>query len=133
MRRFTVIFLMLVLSGCTLDLHRWMPTNVIYQPDHGDAQRGADIFVHGVGDAPPCISCHSIGTSVFSLGPVMIGISQRAGQRVPGLSADAYIRQSILDPSAYVVSGYRNIMYPDFKNKLSAQDLADLIAYLKTL
>jgi hypothetical protein len=63
----------------------------------------------------------------------MISISQRAGQRVPGLSAEAYLRQSILDPSAYVVSGFRNIMYPHFKEKLSQQDLADLIAYLKTL
>ena len=63
----------------------------------------------------------------------MTGISQRAGQRVPGLSAEEYIRQSILEPSAYLVSGYRNIMYPLYKDKLSQQDLADLIAYLETL
>ena len=63
----------------------------------------------------------------------MIGISQRAGERVPGLSAEDYLRQSIIQPSAFLVSGYRDIMYPNFKEKLSEQDIADLIAYLETL
>jgi hypothetical protein len=43
------------------------------------------------------------------------------------------LRQSILEPSAYVVSGFRDIMYPNFKEKLNEQDVADLIAYLETL
>ncbi|MEZ4672058.1 MAG: cytochrome c [Anaerolineae bacterium] len=99
----------------------------------GDAVRGEDIFRHGVADAPPCTSCHGLAGSTFSLGPKMVGISQRAGERVPGLSAEAYIRQSIREPSAYVVSGYRNIMYPQYAEKLSEQDVADLIAFLMTI
>lgn len=138
MRRILIVTLMILLSGCTLDLSRLLPVNLPKPPPNtpatvGDATRGAQIFKKGVNDAPPCSSCHSLGQSAFSLGPKMTGISQRAGQRVPGLSADAYLRQSILDPSAFVVSGYRNIMYPNFKDKLSDQDLADLIAYLETL
>ena len=138
MRRMLIVTLMILLSGCTLDLSRLLPVS-LPKPTlettvtAGDATRGAQIFKQGINDAPPCSSCHSLGQSAFSLGPKMTGISQRAGQRVPGLSAEDYIRQSILDPSAFVVSGYRNIMYPDFKNKLSDHDLADMIAYLETL
>src|SRR4051812_16369015 len=117
MRRFLVITLMIVLSGCTVDLRHFLPVTVTTPTTDkvlvGDAAHGADIFKHGVGDAPPCISCHSLGQSPFSLGPKMIGISQRAGERVSGLSAEAYLRQSILEPSAYVVSGFRDIMYPN--------------------
>jgi len=135
MRRFIVMILMLVLGGCTIDLSHFLPLTVSPTTPvfTGDAAHGADIFRHGIGDAPPCISCHSLGQSAFSLGPKMIGISQRAGQRVPGLNAESYLRQSILEPSAFVVSGFRDIMYPNFKEKLSQQDIADLIAYLKTL
>jgi len=136
MRRIILIVLMIALGGCTVDLSRlltWntnIPQMTVLQ---GDATRGAELFTHGVNDAPPCISCHSLGQSPFSLGPKMTGISQRAGQRVPGLSAEAYLRQSILEPSAFVVSGFRDIMYPNFKDKLTEQDVADLIAYLETL
>lgn len=137
MRRMFLLVLMLILSGCNLDLSRYFTVNMTTTNSmtvlQGDAKHGAEIFTHGVGDAPPCISCHSLGQSPFSLGPKMIGISQRAGQRVPGMSAEAYLTQSILEPSAYVVSGFRDIMYPNFKEKLSPQDIADLIAYLETL
>lgn len=139
MRRFILLTLMIVLSGCTLDLSRFLPvtepmpvsnTNTVLI---GDATHGADIYNHGINDAPPCIGCHSLGQSAFSVGPKMVGISQRAGERVPGLSAEDYLRQSILAPSAFLVSGYRDLMYPNFKEKLSEQDVVDLIAYLETL
>ncbi|MBI1279901.1 MAG: c-type cytochrome [Anaerolineaceae bacterium] len=136
MRRIILIAVMIVLGGCTIDLSRLLTVNMnttsmtVLQ---GDATRGADIFTHGVNDAPPCIGCHSLGQSAFSLGPKMTGISQRAAERVPGMNTDAYLRQSILEPSAYVVSGFRDIMYPNFKEKLTEQDIVDLIAYLETL
>ncbi len=137
MRRILVVTLMIVLSGCTIDLSHFLPvvvsTSIADTQLIGDATHGADIFTHGIGDAPPCVSCHSLGQSAFSLGPKMIGISQRAGERVPGLSAEDYLRQSIIEPSAFLVSGFRDIMYPNFKDKLSEQDIADLIAYLETL
>ena len=136
MRRITtLIFIMFALSGCTIDLTQFI--NIPRPADTaslvGDAVHGEDIFKRGLGDAPPCTSCHALGSSAFSLAPKLQGISQRAGQRVPGMSAEAYLLQSIIDPAAFVVSGYRNIMYPQFGEKLSQQDLADLIAYLETL
>jgi len=131
----TLILIMLALSGCTIDLTRFI--TVPHPADHvalvGDAVHGEDIFKHGANEAPPCTSCHTLGSSAFSLGPQLQGISQRAGERVPDMSAEAYLLQSIIDPAAFVVSGYRDIMYPQFGEKLSQQDLADLIAYLETL
>jgi hypothetical protein len=71
--------------------------------------------------------------SPFALGPKLTGVIERAGQRVEGLTAEAYLRQSILDPGAFIVPGYRNIMYPQYADQLNEQDIADLLAYLSTL
>ena len=101
----------------------------------GDAGRGADLFSHGRGDAPACSMCHhsSAGQTGFSIGPNLANVSGRAWVRVEGLAAEQYIRQSILDPHAFIVPGYRAMMYPDYAQHLSAQDIQDLIAYLLTL
>ncbi len=101
----------------------------------GDTARGQQIFTQGVNGAPPCSSCHSTtsGRNVFQLGPNMVGISERAGLRVNGLSAADYIHQSILMPEAYLVAGFRPIMPPTFGDYLSEQDISDLTAYLLTL
>jgi len=132
-----VIFLALAFmaAACNFSSLSWL----VEQPSDstaplpGDTERGAEIFRHGVNDAPPCITCHALTQGMFSIAPVMQGISQRAGERVEGLSADDYLHQSILEPSAFIVPGFRSIMYPDYADHLSAQDVADLIAYLKTL
>jgi hypothetical protein len=59
-------------------------------------------------------------------------VGGRAGSRVAGLSPDAYIEQSIREPAKFIVSGFQDLMPPTFKD-LTAADVADLIAYLKTL
>ncbi len=98
----------------------------------GDASRGAQLFQQSVNGAPPCASCHSLDGSVI-VGPSLKGISTRAGTRIAGMDAPHYIYQSITRPAAYLVSGYSNLMYSQFDQKLSPQQLADLIAYLLTL
>ncbi len=127
--------LALVVAACNFSSLSWL----VEQPSDttasisGDVQRGSDIFSHGINDAPPCVTCHARTQGMFSIGPTMQGISQRAGDRVEGLSIDDYLHQSILEPSAFIVPGFRSIMYPDYADHFSAQDVADLIAYLKTL
>lgn len=104
-------------------------------PAVGDAERGEQIFTKGSNGAPPCSTCH-LAANVhfgFSLGPNLTGVAERAKTRIEGLTAEEYIRQSILEPRSYVVSGYRDIMYPDFSKHLQEQDITDLIAYLMTL
>lgn len=104
-------------------------------PIIADDGRGAEIFSHGVNEAPPCSTCHQVvsGAMGFSLGPNLQGISERAATRIEGTDAETYLEHSILDPHSFVVSGYRDIMYPDYSTHFGEQDLADIIAYLLTL
>jgi cytochrome c2 len=101
----------------------------------GDPERGARLFTQGQEDTPPCSTCHRVvsGQVGFSIGPNLARIAERAGTQVAGLSAEEYLRQSILEPRRYVVSGYRDIMYPDYSAHLTEQNIQDLIAYLLTL
>jgi hypothetical protein len=56
-----------------------------------------------------------------------------AATRRAGMSAEGYIRQSILDPSAFEVPGYEGFLTRSFDRPLSSADLDDLVAYLLTL
>jgi cytochrome c551/c552 len=58
-----------------------------------------------------CTGCHSrAGVSEGFVGPDLTALADRAGDRVEGLSAEDYVRQSVLDPRAYVVDGYDPLM-----------------------
>ncbi|HUN06880.1 MAG TPA: cytochrome c [Aggregatilineales bacterium] len=98
-----------------------------------DATRGEVLFRKGMNEAPPCITCHALSEGVYSLGPVLAGVRERAGNRVEGLSEADYLRQSIVEPTAFIVGGYRPIMFPAYAEHLSEQDLRDVIAFLLTL
>ncbi len=81
-----------------------------------------------------CGICHSIKPGDNGIGPSLAGIGTRAGETVAGLDADAYLRQSILDPDAYIVGGYRaGQMLPFYDERLSAEDLDALVLYLESL
>jgi hypothetical protein len=51
---------------------------------------------------------------------------------VPGLSATDYLWESIVDPGAFVVEGYRDSMPKSFALLLSEEDIASLVAFLLT-
>jgi cytochrome c553 len=95
----------------------------------GDAAHGAQLFTQGVGTVPACSTCHSMDESQ-RVGPGLAVIKQNAATRVQGESAQEYIYHSIVEPYRYVVTGYSNVMYPDYDNVLTAQDISDLIAFL---
>jgi cytochrome c553 len=98
----------------------------------GEATRGAALFEQGVRGATACSKCHRTD-SVDQAGPGLQGIGGRAGQRVDGQNATEYLFESILRPARYLVTGFSNLMPSDYATKLSAQQVADLIAYLLTL
>jgi hypothetical protein len=62
----------------------------------------------------------------------MQGVSERAGDRVPELSAVEYLRQSIQDPSAYVVEGFSDTMSKGIHAAFSEEDIDALVAFLLT-
>ena len=90
----------------------------------GDTARGATLFTD-LG----CAACHSLdGTQI--VGPTVQGIGERAANRIEGYSAEQYLREAILLPCNYLVEGFTCVMPQNFGERLEAQDLADLIAYL---
>ena len=102
----------------------------------GDPIRGKEIFKIGLNNnAPACSSCHLVreGGHGMSVAPNLHDIAVTGNERIEGLSAEDYIRDSILHPDNFLVSGFREQMYPDYETDLSEQDIADLIAYLMTL
>lgn len=80
-----------------------------------------------------CASCHSLERDVVIVGPTLWGIADLGWHRVPGLSAEQYIRESILYPDAYIVEGFADVMQKNLAEQLSSSDMDDLIAFLLTL
>jgi cytochrome c553 len=82
-----------------------------------------------------CASCHeaSLSNLFRPVGPPLDHVGRVAGTRVPGLSAEDYLRQSIADPGAYLVPGYPDSMPRGLARTLSPEDLAALVAYLASL
>ena len=80
-----------------------------------------------------CANCHEPNLFGQRLGPPLDHIGTVAETRRSGLSAEEYIRQSFLDPGAYVVPGYQDSMPRDLGRDLSPTDLEALVAYLLSL
>jgi cytochrome c oxidase subunit 2 len=49
------------------------------------------------------------------------------------LADDAYIRESILNPNAKIVAGYRPDIMPTFQGQITEEQLLQLIVYVKSL
>jgi len=80
-----------------------------------------------------CATCHSLEPDVVNVGPSLAGIATRAESRVPGQSAEEYIRNSMVNPGDYIVEGFPDAMAKNLAQALSSQDISDLVAYLMTL
>lgn len=98
----------------------------------GNPARGAALFSESINGAPSCTSCHVL-QGVGLSAPSFEGYGAVAGERVSGLSAGEYTLQSIVQPAVHLVSGYTNVMYNQYAQRLNPQQIADLIAYLLTL
>jgi cytochrome c oxidase subunit 2 len=78
-----------------------------------------------------CGTCHGAG----DLAPSLAGTFGSTVQLQNGatvLADEDYIRESILLPRAKLVAGYASSM-PTFQGQLSDEDLAQLVAYIKSL
>ncbi len=78
-----------------------------------------------------CIGCHTlagIAGTQMQVGPDLTALASRAGSRVEGLSAEAYVRQSLRTPGAFIVPGYTQIAMPDLH--LSDPEVDALVAFL---
>ncbi len=80
-----------------------------------------------------CSSCHVLtdagGAGI--VGPSLDGIGSRAGETLAGTDAETYLRQSILEPNAYIVPPYLgNLMPADFAQRVPTDEMDILVTYL---
>jgi nitric oxide reductase subunit C len=80
-----------------------------------------------------CASCHEPNLFGQRVGPPLERVGALAETRRPGMSAEAYLRESTLDPGAYLVPGYQDSMPRGLGRDLSPTDLDALVAYLSSL
>lgn len=107
-------------------------------------QRGKALF-NGAG---ACAACHSIAPGLTLVGPSLDGVATRASERIASTGyhgsapdAEAYLRESILEPSAFTVPDSpifaapngQSLMPADYGQRLAPQQVNDLVAYLSTL
>ena len=107
-----------------------VPPGWNFAPPAGDAAKGREVFTR-----LECFTCHAVAGERFPRpskpGPALTGVG--------GHHPAGYLLESIMNPNAVIVEapGYtgpdgRSIM-PDYRDSLSARDLIDLVAYLKSL
>lgn len=83
-----------------------------------------------------CTACHSIDGSPL-VGPTWQGLFGKEQTLADGSTVkvdEAYLRESIVDPSAKIVKGFvGGIMPPVFGEKLSAEEIDSIVEYIKTV
>jgi cytochrome c oxidase subunit 2 len=92
------------------------------------AQNGERLFA-----SMGCNACHS--GSAAARGPNLAGVYGSKLQLTSGsqvLVNDAYLRDSILNPSQHITAGYAPIM-PTYQGQISEDGLIDLVEYIKSL
>lgn len=87
-----------------------------------------------IGEAPGCITCHSVEPGKVVVGPSLAGVATRAATRIPDKLAADYLQESIVSPNSYVVESFpTGVMYQRFKDVLTEEQIRNLVAYLLTL
>jgi len=135
--------LICVLGVLIFGLERWAALDGSAAAAGGNVARGANLFTR-----LPCASCHDISHPLpgGDICPNLGNIATEAARIVRsrqyhGKAKDAagYIRESIIDPNAYIVPGaqYRmpdggSVMPTTFGETLSASEVDDLVAFLLT-
>jgi cytochrome c oxidase subunit 2 len=90
-----------------------------------NVERGKELF-----QAKGCVTCHTLAAvpgAAGQVGPKLDNVGTTAQQRKPGMDAEAYIRESIQNPTAFVVPGFPPAM-PQIP--MSDDELASLVALL---
>ena len=71
---------------------------------------------------------------VTVIGPGLLNVSDWAAQNIPDQTPEEYIRTSIINPSAYVVSGFPDGLMPKtFSEIFTEQEINDLVSYVLSL
>jgi mono/diheme cytochrome c family protein len=115
-----------------------MGSDIFVELPEGDPAAGQVLAEQTLG----CTACHTL----TAVGPGweaedgLPGIGVRGGIRIQqdnytgnATSSDQYLIESVVETNIHVVEGFQpNIMPADFGERVTLQDMADLLAFLKT-
>jgi cytochrome c551/c552 len=94
----------------------------------GNAAAGKTVFT-----SAGCSTCHTFkpAGSNGTIGPDLDTAPTASAKTDHNMPLAAFIRQSIIDPNAYIAKGYKSGLMPtNFKTQLSAKQLNDLVAFI---
>jgi cytochrome c oxidase subunit 2 len=80
-----------------------------------------------------CMACHSLADQGGQVGPALDRGEIVEDAKELRLSLEEYLRQSILQPGAYIVKGFSDVMPKDFGKKMTAEEFELLVRYLASL
>lgn len=82
-----------------------------------------------------CLICHKVADTGNERGPDLRKSVSAAATRKPGIGAEAYLLESLVEPEAYLVPGYPKIMPSALKPpaNLSMAETKAVVAYLQAL
>ena len=93
----------------------------------GNAAAGKSVFASN-----NCASCHTFApaNASGSVGPDL-DTKPKADAQKANMQLAAFVKQSIVDPNAYISPGYQKGLMPgDYGTKLSKRQLDDLVAFI---
>ena len=103
---------------------------------------GQELFMVAPASVGPqalwCNTCHQIeGLAAGLIGPDLTRIATDAGTRIPGMSAEQYIRESITNPEEFIPTGVERatagLMTEAITSGLTDDQVDALVAFLMTL
>lgn len=107
----------------------------------GEAANGQTMFnqrVIGSQGAPGCMTCHA--PEIVLVGPPQNDLITLATETLDNpnytgqaTTVEGYLWESVVNPSVYVTEGYANVMYKEYADRLTEQEIADLVAYMLAL
>ncbi|MCB9007852.1 MAG: cytochrome c [Ardenticatenaceae bacterium] len=122
LKPFLILYL-LFLAACGGGAEAAPPTPTLSP----QAQQGKQVF------SRDCGACHSTTPDTIIVGPSLAGVASRAATRVDGQDAYTYLLTSVMQPEAYLVEGFENLMPASLSKQLTGEELDAVIVYLQTL
>lgn len=107
------------------EINAGLPENIAAAMATADPARGQQLSV-----TSQCIACHSLDPAQVMTGPTWHNVGDTAANRVEGMGPALYLYDSIVAPSDFVVPNFPDAMLKTFRDTLSDQEIADLVAYL---
>jgi cytochrome c oxidase subunit 2 len=117
------------------DQRRGLSDRVDTGGDDGASFHGSIVeYGKKIAMAQGCLKCHSV-TGEPHIGPTWLDLYRRTetletGEKI--VADEAYLTDSMIDPRAKIVKGYKPVM-PTFKGRLAAPEAAALVEFIKSL